>query len=319
VNQAPVILCSRTWSERSSELAYAIRAIAGAASRSGSIAVYVPGPPGHPEADGAFDLVPVGVDPSGGWPTQPDVARFTSLNEAVVVMDVEDSGIQPLLGLLPHSARRFALSGEDNGTHTLRTVALEADRDEHFIGLHVPINPLAAAHRHNGFGFVDYVLILSGRAGSHEVPPDEVAWVTAGFPDADVVVIENGIASVWKGRALRGSTAVDTRTDLWRLIAHARVCIDLSPGTTLAKECIEALRYGTPILVPSDATAAAVHARSGGGLTYDSMGQMVQCVTQLLNDHNRQTFSAAGRRYADSTYGDPIAFTERVRAVLHPQ
>jgi hypothetical protein len=234
-------------------------------------------------------------------------------------MDVEDSGIQPLLGLLPHSSRRFALSGEVNDSQSLRTVALEADRDDHFIGLHVPINPLAATHRHNGFGFVDYVLLLSGRAGSHEVPPDEVAWVTAGFPDADVVVIENGIASVWKGRALRGSTAVDTRTDLWRLIAHARVCIDLSPGATLAKECIEALRYGTPILVPNEATAAAVHARSGGGLTYESMGQLVQCVTQLLDDTTRQTLSDAGRRYADSTYGDPIAFTERVTAVLHDQ
>ncbi len=317
MSQSPVVLCSRTWSERSSELAYAIRAIAGAASRGGPIAVCVPGPTGHPEADGAFDLVPVGVDPSGGWPRQPDVTNLNSPNEAVVVMDVDEPGIEPLLALLPHSGRRFALSGEVDGTQPLKTVALETDRDEHFIGLHVPINPLAATHRHNGFGFVDYVLLLSGRSGNHEVPPDEVAWVTAGFPDADVVVIENGIASVWKGRALRGSTAVDTRTDLWRLIAHARMCIDLSPGATLAKECIESLRYGTPILVPNNAAAAAVHAQSGGGFTYESMGQLVQRVTQLLDDSIRQTLSDAGRRYADNTYGDPIAFTERVSEVLH--
>jgi hypothetical protein len=46
------------------------------------------------------------------------------------------------------------------------------------------------------------------------------------------------------------------------------------------------------------------------------MGHLVQRVTQVLDDHTRQALSDAGRRYADSTYGDPVAFTERVTAVL---
>ena len=60
---------------------------------------------------------------------------------------------------------------------------------------------------------------------------------------------------------------MDTRMDLWRLVAHANVCIDLRPGSYIARECVEALRFGTPIIVPECAGPAVVHAREGGGAT----------------------------------------------------
>ena len=57
-----------------------------------------------------------------------------------------------------------------------------------------------------------------------------VAWLTARFPDKEVVVVEDATAAVWRGRVLRGIVDVYTRTDLWRLVAHARVTVDLAPG-----------------------------------------------------------------------------------------
>jgi hypothetical protein len=294
-----------------------MRAIAGAASRSGGIAVCVPGAEGGTQADGAFDLLRVGIGAAGGWPDEPNGALTERVPEgAIIVVDRYGPDVVPLLESFVAPSGLFALTGDLTAARPLRLVA---GTDDPFVGLHVPINPLAATHRHNGFGFVDYVLLLSGRAGTHDIPPDEVAWVTAAFPEADVVLVENAVASVWRGRALRGSTAVDTRTDLWRLVAHARVCIDLSPGETVAKECVEALRYGTPILVPADAPAAAVHAHSGGGFTYASMGELVQGVDRMNDAPTRQGLSEAGRRYADATYGDPVVFTERVAAVLQSQ
>src|SRR5580700_180733 len=176
--------------------------------------------------------------------------------------------------------------------------------------MHVPINPLASAHRHNGFGFVDYVLVLSGRTGSHELPPDEVAWLTAGLHHANIVVVENAVASVWRGRALRGSTPVDTRTDLGRLMAHALVCVDLAPGPHVARECVESLRYGTPIVVP-DGTLATHHAQMGG-LTYGNEGELVQQVRQFEDASFREERSLAGRQYADTNYGDTALLTKRL-------
>ena len=116
----------------------------------------------------------------------------------------------------------------------------------------MPINPLAATHRHNGLGFTGYLLVLSDRVGSPEVSPPTpmAAWLTARFPDKEVVVVEDAAAAVWRGRVLRGIVDVYTRTDLWRLVAHARVTVDLSPGPIIARECVESLRFGTPIVVP---------------------------------------------------------------------
>ncbi len=47
--------------------------------------------------------------------------------------------------------------------------------------VHIPINPLAAAHRHNGFGFTGYMLVLSGRERPHDIPPPEVGVAQCGL------------------------------------------------------------------------------------------------------------------------------------------
>jgi hypothetical protein len=130
------------------------------------------------------------------------------------------------------------------------------------------------------------------------------------------VVIEDATASVWRGRALRGTTSVDSRTDLWRLIAHAHVCIDLAPGPLVAKECVESLRFGTPIIVPEDAPAAVAHAGAGGGLVYGNMADLLLQVSRCESESVRARLSGDGREYADATYGDSNLFCDRVYRAL---
>jgi len=189
--------------------------------------------------------------------------------------------------------------------------------DPEFIGLHVPINPLAATHRHNGLGFTGYLLVLTDRIGAPDVipPPAMAAWLTARFPAREVVVVEDATAAVWRGRALRGVVPVYTRTDLWRLLAHARVTIDLAPGRIIARECVESLRFGTPIIVPEH-SAAHAHAEAGGGMTFGDAAELLACVSRLSDETEHATASAQGRVYADAHYGNQKSFVESVARVL---
>ncbi len=307
-----LVICSSSWS-RGDELSFVIRAVAGAASRLGPITVFIPGS-GDTIPDGGFDLIPVGQSADGIWP---DASKLRLpedfLASTCILMDEFGPNADAVLKAFGSSGQVFTLTSGPDAATVLRLVGDE-EGSSPLIGMHVPINPLASAHRHNGFGFVDYVLVLSGRSGSHELPPDEVAWLTAGLHHADIVVVENAVASVWRGRALRGSTTIDTRTDLGRLMAHALVCVDLAPGPYVGRECVELLRYGTPIVVP-EGTAAASHARMGG-LTYDHEGELVQKVTRFEDASFRHKKSLAGRHYADATYGDTTVFTQRLSQAL---
>ena len=112
---------------------------------------------------------------------------------------------------------------------------------------------------------------------------------------------------MWKGRALRGVVGVDTRMDLWRLMAHARVVIDLAPGAVIARECLESLRFGTPIVVP-EGTPGAAQADAGGGLTYSGVPELLERVERLLDGPERDRLSRQGAAYANSRHGDPARF-----------
>ncbi len=115
------------------------------------------------------------------------------------------------------------------------------------------------------------------------------------------------MASAWHYRSLRGSIRVDTRTDLWRLMAHARATIDLAPGKLLARECVESLRFGTPIVVPKG-TVGALHAEAGGGLWFGDEAELIGCVDALsesVDPHDARE-TGAGARGLDVWRSRPI-------------
>jgi hypothetical protein len=308
MNRPVAVVVGCHWREGDCELTFATRSLAGAASRLGPVAVLVPGEPQLVQADGLFDLCGVGVPGSLRWPDglPPDTT---------IIVDELTADVADLLSAT-RGAPVFYLS-DSHGSSAASWRPLRLVGGEEPVGVHVPVNQLAAQHRHHGFGFTDYVLVLSDRTGDHDVaPPPAAAWVSAAFPEADVVVVEDAVAWAWKGRALRGKVSVDTRMDLWRLLAHANVCIDLAPGPTIARECIEALRFGTPIIVPDWAGAASVHAQESGGSIFGDPDDLLTAVGRMRDEADRSRVSEVGRRYSESRFGDPAALVARVRALL---
>ena len=183
------------------------------------------------------------------------------------------------------------------------------------LGPYVPVNPLAAKHRHHGFGFTGYVLILSDAEEGAD-PPAAADWIGTAFPGIDVVVVGEGNASAWRECSLRGRVGVDTRTDLWRLMAHAMVCIDLAPGSLIGRECVEALRYGTPVIVPGDAGPASVHAYASSGHTFSDVDQLVAAALEMRDPEKRSNASASGKAYADEYFGNPDRYVATLAALL---
>lgn len=346
-----IAILSSAWGAHD-EVAFVVRNLAGAASRTGPVDVLVPGRPSPARPDGAFDLVPVG-EPSPGhrWPA-PDLAAWPSGHTlSLALVDQADPDLLGLLGrfapgvpvaaLLPGPDTRSGVDAvlavaarpPDAGGRVMAAGPPDAGRPPdtdgrpdrqagrptmavHEVGLHVPVNPLAAGHRHNALGFTDYVLVLSDRrpaTADTDTPTPLAAWLAARFPRRHVVVVEQAVASVWRWRSLRGRVSVDTRTDLWRLIAHAQVVVDLHPGPLVARECVESLRYGTPVVVPAG-TAAADLAALGGGLWYRDVAELLACVDAFGDRDLRDTLGTQGRAVAEEHYGDPVGFVDRVSA-----
>ena len=228
------------WRERRSELAFVTRSLAGAASRCARVSVLAPGAAGSREPDGAFDLEGMGTIGDMQWPDGLALAGTVVVDELTPEVTALLSGGNP-------DAVFFLSSLTDvrdlPSWRRMHLVQAGADDPSPWVSVHVPVNPLAQLHRHHGFGFTGYQLVLSDRSGAPADPPPEVAWLSAAFPAAEIVLIGDGIASAWKGRALRGTVHVDTRTDLWRLLAHAAVCVDLAPGPHIAAR----MHRGAPV------------------------------------------------------------------------
>jgi hypothetical protein len=315
------LFLSRAWKASGSELSFVTRSVAGAASRMSQVTIAVPSPAGPTEADGAFDLFGTGAGPDGSWPAPAAAAWPAELpaETTIIVDELDHSTLSLLEAKAPHFlVHTISPSAADQGSiSTLRFADSPEVGNSDVIGLHVPINPLAATHRHNGLGFTGYLLVLSDRVEAPDVVPPTAmaAWLTARFPHLEVVVIEDATAAVWRGRVLRGVVSVFTRTDLWRLLAHARMTIDLAPGHIVARECIESLRFGTPIVVPYD-SAARPHADAGGGMTFRNYTELLACISRLSDDDIRAAMSVQGRDYADARYGDQQAFVDSVARAL---
>lgn len=317
------LILSRHWKSPESELSFVTRSVAGAASRTSDVLVVVPAPAGRTHPDGAFDLIGIGAGAGGSWPPPAEAAWPEGLPvETAIIVDDPDGAALALHahfapGRNAHAVVPAAAKADGGSMPALRFTGPPGAGTSELISLHVPINPIAATHRHNGLGFTGYLLVLSDRTAAAGVSPPTAmaAWLTARFPDMNVVVVEDATAAVWRGRALRGVVSVYTRTDLWRLVAHALVTIDLAPGPIIARECVESLRFGTPILVPAG-SAAQPHADAGGGISFSGYPELLACVTHLSDDGVRATMSDRGRRYADARYGDPEAFVSSVASAL---
>lgn len=306
-----------------------IRGVAGAVSRHCPVDIVAVGHPGPTLPDGAFDVVRAGQARVGGWPVSKKVAWPVGHPTLTIVEAGDVGALKMAQRSAPRASTAAVAAASDNlegaaavftvapGHRVAAVAAGAAEQRVHDVGLHVPVNRIAAEHRHNGLGFTDYVLVLTDRPDAEPTtaPTAAAAWVAARYPRQHVVVVESAVASVWQHRSLRGLVAVDTRTDLWRLMAHARMVVDLKPGRYVARECVEALRFGTPIIAPAGSVGADL-AEGGGGLWYRDPAELLGCIEWLADAEIREALGSQGRRMADALYGDPEAFVERVGKAL---
>jgi hypothetical protein len=103
-----------------------------------------------------------------------------------------------------------------------------------------------------------------------------------------------------------------TRVNLWRLMAHALFTVDLRPVQPFAREAVESMMFGTPVIVP-DHSAAKEHARAAnGGLWYRNNGELLDAVRVLTDRDLREQLGRSGRSYAEAHHSDLGGFVARI-------
>ncbi|HUY66048.1 MAG TPA: hypothetical protein VMV06_04470 [Acidimicrobiales bacterium] len=181
------------------------------------------------------------------------------------------------------------------------------------IGAALAANPSVLTEPNPWVGATEYVLVLTGvdEEGEHE--ENELSrLLRVRFPDNPVGIAHNDAFCAWhEGRVTRG-WPIERSSDLDRLMAWARVTVDLRPGRLLARRCVTSLLFGTPIVVPEHSRAQEHAKRGGGGLWFSNPADLAWCVEALLEPSTRQLFSTQGRTYAEEEYGSTDAFIDRV-------
>ncbi len=323
------VLCGR-WGRPDDETSVAVRGIAGAASRVVDVDVLVPGPLGDVVADGAFDVIGVGEPVAGRrWPLAIGPVRGRAAYGVVLVEAADEEAVSAvrrlrpeprIVRLEPGDGTRRPSTGTAGGTGpdtvlcvSMGGAAARVDR----VGLHLPVNPLAAQQPHLELGPArDYVLVLTDRGAGVVAaqPAPRIAWLVARFPRRSLVSVENATATVWRSRSPVARFGVHSRMDLWRLVAHARATVDLRPGPLFARECVESLRYGVPVIVPAGTSAARLAA--DGGLVFDDLPRLFDAVDAIADDRERTALARRGHVVVEEWYGDPGRFVQRVGAAL---
>jgi hypothetical protein len=181
------------------------------------------------------------------------------------------------------------------------------------IGAPLAANPSSRSEPNTWVGATDYILVVTGAGSEEEHEETELSrLLRLRFPDNPVGIAHRDSFCAWHQGRLNQGWAIERSSDMARLMAWARVTVDLRPGRLFARRCVESLLYGTPIVVPHDSRAREHAERGRGGLWFKGPAELIWCVEALLEPSTHDTFSAQGRSYAEEEYGSTDRFIERV-------
>jgi hypothetical protein len=183
------------------------------------------------------------------------------------------------------------------------------------IGAPLSASPSARTEPNTWVGDTGYILVLTDVAEEADNEPAALArLLRLRFPDPPVGIVHSDAFCAWhRGRVTRG-WAVERTSDLHRLMAWARVTVDLRPGRLFARRCVDSLLFGTPIVVPADSRGREHAERGRGGLWFSDPAELTWCVDALLDTRAHDAFALQGRAYAEEEYGSTDAFVDRVLA-----
>jgi hypothetical protein len=182
------------------------------------------------------------------------------------------------------------------------------------IGAPLSANSSSKSEPNPWVGDTGYVLVRTDAPTDDADAPqaDLARLLRLRFPDRPVGICHPDAFSVWHGGRLSTGWPIGRSSDLARLMAWAVMTVDLRPGVLFARECVESLLFGTPIVVP-EAGRAVEHARRGrGGLWFDGAAELVRCVEALLDPVTRAALSEQGKAYAQEEFASTERFVAGV-------
>ncbi len=181
------------------------------------------------------------------------------------------------------------------------------------IGAPLSANPSVLGEPNTWVGDNETIVVVTDVATHADHEETELArLIRLRFPDNPVGVIHTDAFDAWHQGRLNRGWAVQRSSDLARLMAWARVTVDLHPGNLFARRSVESLLYGTPIVVPAVSRAREHAGRGRGGLWFSDPAELIWCVEGLLENPAHDSFADQGRDYAQAEYGSTEGFIERV-------
>ncbi|HUY64680.1 MAG TPA: hypothetical protein VMV14_09235 [Acidimicrobiales bacterium] len=189
----------------------------------------------------------------------------------------------------------------------------------HRVGLPMGANPSVQREPNTYLGERQYALVVTGGLFDDSSWPSTLARVLgARFPQRYVAVSALDRLAVFHDGEIVETDAVERGTDLLRLVAWARMMVDLRPGTLFARRCVESLHYATPIVVPGS-SCGREHAELGaGGLWFEGPSDLTGCVEALFDSATAGALGQQGKAYAELHYGTTESFMTRVATAVGP-
>ena len=126
----------------------------------------------------------------------------------------------------------------------------------HRIGAPMAANPNVLTEPDAILGTTEYILVVTevGVKDNHR-DAELSRLVQMRFAGHPVGICYTDAFCAWDHGRLTKGWPIERSSDLARLMAWARLTVDLRPGRLFARRCIESLLYGTPIVVPHEGRA----------------------------------------------------------------
>ncbi len=187
----------------------------------------------------------------------------------------------------------------------------------------VRVNPAARRQRLVGLtSFDGYVLVLRGfpRGSLERREAPDYARIRELLEGTGIAEVTQAAWRVYRGAQDHHVVPVaNSRVNLWSLVSHAVVTVDLRPAGLFGREAIESLMLGTPVVVLASSPAREVVEQSGGGLVVEAEADLPEAVACISEPALRKQLSAAGEAWVAERHGDLQRLAdEAVAAVLGP-